>query len=728
MTEIKMHSLLKQNQKNNKFNRSLISKLVRSALLLPVIATMASSVYAEGVDDFVSSEDKKFTYQPQFFARYAPQTATDMVLQIPGFKLEGTNQNGQNNQVRGLGQGTGNLLLNGKRASTKDNSPLDLLARIPAENISYIEILTQGSTELSGQSGQIVNVVYQEPNQVNGYWTASMNTQEEGVTTGGFEGSVAGKYNNIGYTVSFDRFNNEFPQWGEEQAFDENGDVWEVRDEYSSFTNHGLNLSLGLNWEGQNEQIVNVNLSSSDVSSRFFENSDRYQPSINSADNLGDLVSNVDFISDGQQDSYEIGADYSRALGFGTWKLIGLRRYEENLRENYFDDMPVSDDSYAFRSKSKPKETESVIRTLYSFQPEVGHNVDIALEGVVNNLKTSTVFEENVGAGFEILAVDGSNLEVNEDRAEFSVQYSRPLSDVWSMQSLIATEYSKISVTSDSAETADRSESFQRYKGFLAINGKISEDSTLRARLERSVGQLSFGEFASSRNANEGTSDGGNTELVPDQTWRAEVSYEYTFGEIDILTLTAFTEHVDDFITFIPFDDGTEGRGNIDKLTRHGIEISTTIALDRFGLEGMKLDLSGEFRDSTITDPVTGGEINYTQNGYNRVHYQANFRHDIPGTAMAWGIVVEERSGNERYRLNQVSTNRHRWPQAHKLFFEHKDIFGMTLKMETEDMFGFTWKNSRTFYDGDRNGDITGQEKNRRHSPWMLRMSLNGNF
>ena len=52
----------------------------------------------------------------------------------------------------------------------------------------------------------------------------------------------------------------------------------------------------------------------------------------------------------------------------------------------------------------------------------------------------------------------------------------------------------------------------------------------------------------------------------------------------------------------------------------------------------------------------------------------------------------------------------------------------MTLKVETEDLFGFTWRNERVFYDGDRNGEIIGREANSRHSPWVVRMRLSGNF
>ena len=215
---------------------------------------------------------------------------------------------------------------------------------------------------------------------------------------------------------------------------------------------------------------------------------------------------------------------------------------------------------------------------------------------------------------------------------------------------------------------------------------------------------------------------------MPDQTWRAELSYERTFGMADIFTITAFVERVDNFITFIPFDDGTEGRGNIDKLNTKGIDISSTIAFDRFGIDGAKLDITAKFHQSTLIDPVTGVKRDYEQDGYLPVFYEVGYRHDIPESPFAWGLVFAETSTNVGYRLNQKTVQEHTWPQAHKLFVEHKDIAGMTLKIALEDVFGFTWNNSRTFYDGDRNGAITGRETNSKQSPWFIFVSLTGNF
>jgi hypothetical protein len=48
----------------------------------------------------------------------------------------------------------------------------------------------------------------------------------------------------------------------------------------------------------------------------------------------------------------------------------------------------------------------------------------------------------------------------------------------------------------DGVDTQFRSESFNRFKGFVALSGSLSDASTVRTRIERSVGQLRFNDFA----------------------------------------------------------------------------------------------------------------------------------------------------------------------------------------------------------------------------------------
>ena len=84
------------------------------------------------------------TYTPEDFARYAPRNALDMLEQVPGFVIRAAVQE------RGLGQATGNVLINGQRLSGKSNDVLTQLSRIPAGNVVRIEIVDGATLDIPG--------------------------------------------------------------------------------------------------------------------------------------------------------------------------------------------------------------------------------------------------------------------------------------------------------------------------------------------------------------------------------------------------------------------------------------------------------------------------------------------------------------------------------------------------------------------------------------------------
>src|SRR3546814_13453774 len=68
-------------------------------------------------------------YTPADFARYAPVNAYDMLIQVPGFQIR------DSEELRGLGQATGNVLFNGERPSNKDDDMYTQLSRIERKSV-----------------------------------------------------------------------------------------------------------------------------------------------------------------------------------------------------------------------------------------------------------------------------------------------------------------------------------------------------------------------------------------------------------------------------------------------------------------------------------------------------------------------------------------------------------------------------------------------------------------
>ena len=87
---------------------------------LPGVATAAQSAAVPG------GTTEKRIYVPADFARFAPKTAYDMLVQVPSFTIRSADTE------RGLGQASENVLINGQRVADKSGGAIDQLKRASA--------------------------------------------------------------------------------------------------------------------------------------------------------------------------------------------------------------------------------------------------------------------------------------------------------------------------------------------------------------------------------------------------------------------------------------------------------------------------------------------------------------------------------------------------------------------------------------------------------------------
>lgn len=123
-------------------------KPARYRLTAILAVTLATSVNA-----WAQSAKESRSFPADYFSDFAPRTALDMAERVPGFSIPGGNNSG-----RGLGQGGGNVRINGARISGKSASPQDTLSRIPANTVLRLEILDGASLSIPGLSGDVINV------------------------------------------------------------------------------------------------------------------------------------------------------------------------------------------------------------------------------------------------------------------------------------------------------------------------------------------------------------------------------------------------------------------------------------------------------------------------------------------------------------------------------------------------------------------------------------------
>ena len=101
-------------------------------------------------------ENGKRIYTVAQFARFSPQTAADVVAQIPGFSVSNVSND------RGLGEASQNVLINGQRITGKGNDANTVLRRIPVNTIRRLEIMDGAMLDISGLSGHVLNVLTEQ--------------------------------------------------------------------------------------------------------------------------------------------------------------------------------------------------------------------------------------------------------------------------------------------------------------------------------------------------------------------------------------------------------------------------------------------------------------------------------------------------------------------------------------------------------------------------------------
>lgn len=652
------------------------------------------SVLTQSHAVLAQDDTSKTSYEPAYFTQFQPNTALEMVQRVPGFTIQGGGGG-----ARGLGQASLNILINGRRPSSKSSDARDILRRIPADSIKRIDVVDGASLDIPGLSGQVADIITsQEEGSLSGSWRYDARFAD-GTDPQLLEGevSVTGTRGNLEFVAGIGAGQFTFDEIGREEFFGADLNVFEERQEDIFFTTERPSANLNLTYTPDNGHVANLNASLR-LRNRRTGSRETFQaiesPGITGAS-----------LSDGGEDEveYEIGGDYSMPLGKGTLKLIGLHRLEDSDSHSDFVFLPENDDEFRSTFDRFDEEAEFIARGEYSWSSKPTQDWQFSWEGAFNYLDSDTEFTDISTP----LVLD--NVRVEEKRTEANLTHSWALSDAFNLQTSLGAEYSELEVTTDASPTR----TFFRPKGFISASYDINKNYTLRTRIERDVGQLNFGTFVSSIDVSEDTQSTGNNDIVPTQFWNGEIEVEKKTGMVTgaVKVFARFLEDPIDRIIFQndPNDpnDDTEGPGNLDNAIRYGIEGNMTWVFDTLGAKGLRLELEGGLEDSSIDDPITGVSRNISDTVV--WTYDVEISHDIPNSNWAWGLELSQFKQSEFFGIDETFEATFVNPR-NIARLTHKDVFGMRMDIFFQNFIQRRVERERFTYDGDRAGAFTGGE------------------
>ena len=623
-------------------------------------------------------------YAPDFFAAAQPSTALDMITRLPGFNLE------QGDNVRGFAGAAGNVLINGERPTTKNESLEDMLRRIAAPTVERIDLIRGGEPGIDMQGRTVMaNIVLKRTVQVQKVVNVQTYVYPDGLfgPIVELEGSRReGDYALEGsLKATQDRTDNTY-DGGVRLRTDSNG-VPTTKDAlkgYDTIYNYVLRGAVQRPTLGGKAR-VNAKLDyfgyDRDVTAtRVFPAPGR--------EVTGEKLHNW---------AGEFGARFDRALSARSdLQLVLLQNLNREIYGSTFEDPRLFVDY-----KSRTDTGETIVRSELRHRRNDTLSFEAGLEGAYNVLDGDTQYFENSVA----IPLPAAQVKVEELRGELSGKAIWRATPKLNVEAGARLEVSKISQSGDT----DLSKKFFYPKPRVLATWSPTSTDQLRIRIEREVGQLDFGDFVSSAGTETGTVDAGNPDLVPERKWVMETAWEKRFWGGGALVLLWRHAEIQDVVDVIPINKVFEAPGNIGDGTSDFYQVNLTLPTDKLGVSGGQLKMRASWAQSDVTDPVTQGKRRIS--GQTPFTCDVRFTRDMPGGKWSWGVITFCPNEQRYYRVGEVRTFRfEQWVEG---FFEWRPRKDLTIRTELANWTSRHKTRDRVMYAGGRGTGVVSQVEQR---------------
>jgi len=647
-------------------------------------------------------------YDRGYFQRYDVTTAEDMLRRIPGVMVI-LEDSEDNQQDRGLGSGGEQILINGKRIAAKANQISTSLQRIQASSVQCVQLIRGTASDANVQSeGVLVNLIIRDEGLESGKtaWTLTSKFNDKGAFE--LEGllSHGGKWNDLGYLISYDRDTWSRPQLGNlrwtNRSRDElyhfpDGSIQQNRlsDDDRVF---GKNtFTANLDYEFDNGDTVLVNGTYIQLSSTLNENIQFTAFNADGTFNRSGIDRKIFELPDKRE--WEVGGEYRKKIAEGDLNLIFVYHKENTPTRNFRNEIVGNVTSEINRGEELKKPSEVIVRGSYSWPM----NPSMALEA--GGERSLNIVEQSFTAFFDL---DNNGVvdpqptlitEVEELRDELFVIHNWTINDKLALESSIVAEASNVS--NNFPTVPDQDYFFLKPRADLRYN--ITPLDQIQLKIERTVEQLNLEFFIPGIDVVDNEIDAGNLGLTPQTAWEFEARYERRLandnGTFDI---RGFYYAIQDFTSkkIIGFDnDDTlngapiSASGSTGDGYHYGIEFKASTRLSVINLPEVVVDIGFIRQESNVTNPFTGTDRRFKRPW----EFDFGFRHDVTDWNMSYGMTLTKWGGLSFIKDLNVETDLAFDPLLN--FFVEKELFsGISVRLEGEGMLPSKEHKNRTIF------------------------------
>lgn len=649
----------------------------RSSIATAVAAILFAAEPVVADDD---PSPRVTTFGAAHFAAMRPSSAFDMLTLAPGYTFIESDAD-----VRGLSGASGNVLIDGARPASKQETLETLLRRIPASAVERIEILRPGAPGVDMQGHSVLaNVVRKRSVATHGAAEIAADVHEHEVMTPRISAELAhdGGERQIELAAAIAEHVGDDHGGGAQRRVSPDPLLLERANVEQEELQRSLELDVAYT---QRLASGRFGGSASYTRERAGEKSVEQQTLPAPAWEANDELERAR--------AYELALSYERAFaGQLRLELQGLYDSSRNLERELSREV---DEQSQFHSRTEM--SERIVRGSLERAAD-RWSLEGGLELARNELDAASELFENGMA----VVLPASRASVTEQRAEATVLASLRPTARWTLEGGARLEWSELARTSDN--DVRKTFLFAKPRALLAF--VPSADDQWRVLVERRVGQLDFEDFVSTSSLAVDTVTAGNPDLEPDRTWVMELAYERKFARSSdsasgVISIAVRRERISALVDHVPIvaaGETLDGIGNIGNGTRDELEIGLSTPLAALGLDTATLKISASWRSSRVRDPMTRRHRAIS----NDVPFEAvaHFTHSLPERNVHWGVDVEFAHVSTEFMVDEVRTER--FGASVDAFVEYEPAPAWKVRVAANNLSDAKFERERKIHDGAR--------------------------
>lgn len=575
------------------------------------------------------------TYYPGFIDRLRAQTALEMIKRLPNFIYDPAGEGA------GIDARAGNVLINGKHPAVEGTATLDeVLRKIPASQVVSINIIRGGAAGVDMRDRTVLADITVRPSaSFRGAWTVSslgMANDEYG-GTGRFETQRRRDSEVMDFSLDVQDLPTSASNVLRERFRPDGTKTTSVVSDSGSRSER-VDLRAGYDTRRLGGRL-RVNLAS------LYNSSDNDSREVSTTD---EATTSRDSASQNIQRRGEGTVRYGRELAKGVQLESRVFHQATGNESRSFSNGGRN----IFRSMRETVEDLAVISVRHARKPRL--TVEAGLEGGQSKQTGSSSF-----------LVDGQpngpqNIDARNERAR-GLAY---VNGVWKQTPTLQIEGAlRVEATrvqrfdDDEAVTQDYVIASPR----VGLTWNPDKQSQFALSVDRQTDPISLENYIATlrRNASDDGDEvvGGATDLSPEKRYVVQAQYSKRWGKLGLFSVTASHATMLDIVdrVFLP-GAGTsyfEAAGNIGDGRRDSANVVVETPFVGLGGGDVLVRLRATWKDSSITDPITGEERPLS--GETPFEWEAKLSHDFTDGRVRLGLDLSGGAAAPSWRPFELS-------------------------------------------------------------------------